>query len=124
MKTKCSECRNGIVIDATTCPDCKGTGSSNFTIGVGSGKGDDCPTCSGKGQLINKSKCSECVDGVIYHCDFCGNPIEDGKSDVCVNCEENPIVIQLGSPLDYRYLDGQNALAATVENVSNTEVRL
>ncbi|MHA2275298.1 MAG: hypothetical protein ACXAC2_06010, partial [Candidatus Kariarchaeaceae archaeon] len=41
-------------------------------------------------------------------------------SNLCATCEENPIVIQLGAPLDYRYLDGKNALAGQV-TVANSK---
>ncbi|MHA2275297.1 MAG: hypothetical protein ACXAC2_06005, partial [Candidatus Kariarchaeaceae archaeon] len=72
MRIRCRECKNGIVENVEVCPDCKGTGSDKITIGIGEGKGDDCPTCKGRGKLISKSQCDECKAGWIYSCDFCG----------------------------------------------------
>lgn len=124
MRTRCHECKNGIVENVQTCPDCKGTGSAKITIGIGGGKGDDCATCKGRGKLVSKSQCEECTDGWNYACDFCGLNIEGIDSNVCATCEENPIVIQLGAPLDYRYLDGKNALAAQVTQANPKGVQV
>ena len=95
MRIRHQECRNGIIINETTCPTCKGTGSDKITLGVGQGKGEKCPTCDGKGKLIDKTPCEECVGGFLYSCDFCGNDIEGEDSNICATCEENPIIIQL-----------------------------
>lgn len=124
MRTRCHECKNGIVENVTTCNDCKGTGSDKIVIGVGGSKGDNCKTCNGRGKLISKSQCEECTDGWNYSCDFCGTNIEGVDSNVCATCEENPIVIQLGAPLDYRYLDGKNALAAQVTQANPKGVQV
>lgn len=124
MRIKCPECRSGIVEHVETCPDCKGTGSDKIVLGVGGSKGDDCPTCKGRGKLISKSECQECVSGWQYWCDFCGTNIAGSESNTCATCEENPIVVELGAPLDYRYLDGKNALAAKVTQANDRGVQL
>ncbi|MHA2403615.1 MAG: DHH family phosphoesterase [Candidatus Kariarchaeaceae archaeon] len=125
MRLRCKECKgNGIIEKATTCPDCLGTGSDKITVGVGSSKGDKCPTCKGKGKLYSKSKCETCIEGYLYSCDFCGNDIDGGDSNVCETCEENPIVIQLIQPLDAKYLTGKRALLGRIEAIDSRNVRV
>ncbi len=124
MRIKCPECRSGIVEHVDTCPDCKGTGSDKIVLGIGGSKGDNCPTCKGRGKLISKSECQECVSGWQYWCDFCGNNIAGSDSNTCATCEEDPIVVELGAPLDYRYLDGKSALAAKVTQANDRGVQL
>ena len=79
MSAKCEQCYGkGFHTTQQTCPDCKGTGSKNLILGVGSSnQKNDCQTCKGKGKLFNREQCDTCEGtGKMQNCLVCGNSLE------------------------------------------------
>lgn len=127
MSAKCEQCYGkGFHTTQQTCPDCKGTGSKNLILGVGSSnQKNDCQTCKGKGKLFNREQCDTCEGtGKMQNCLVCGNSLEQEGEMLCNACLDNPIIIELSQPLDQKYLDGKRALAAKVIKIDNRGVLL
>lgn len=104
-EVNCPHCKGRKVVrKMETCPTCKGLGTSKLVMGGGGlrDKGDACKTCNGRGKVTKDAKCSECNgQGTIKRCDLCRRIAVNLTNGLCLECQANPIVYQLGATADF-----------------------
>ncbi|NHJ39428.1 MAG: phosphoesterase [Asgard group archaeon] len=124
--TKCDVCQGTgkEIITETTCPDCKGMGSTKIILSSfdKTDKSNACKTCNGLGKIIKSKKCVSCNgQGKILICDSCGKQLSEdeitpGVGHICQECKDVPIVFVLKPPCSAKTVKVGTYYQATVRN--------